>query len=486
VNSPGAKPSDIDLHTYPGLNVSGSPAGDYSVYLMEPHLLFATGGSYLVNWVWKDTAHLVFPWGLTNPNDYTPTKHLIAYRDESFFLRHFQPQFHVPKVLVVVSKAHIEHDESKFTPYLHGTMNALFDHAVQFTVIDDVDLDRIASGPHVLIYPDPEYTSPDVIAKLRARVEEGDDLFLTGGFVQPQARPARNTELFAQLSGLRWLADYPPGSEIPIAPVGGWELLNPYIGRPLSKFQAAGARPLATDSAGNVIVALHEIRGGHVFFSSDASLDGTRRALDAFLMMRQVPSVAMSPKGPNRDIFEVDRVGGGSVYTLAATNPGGQRYTVNGPWIERPESFMVQIGNEIVHLPLGGYGVSLFAVRGDGSIDALEGQGKFSVDGDTLLEAEPHVMAMALDDVALNKSHGMALFALGEGSVSIAAPEDVDLVEVGEPEGARFHVVEEIRTSRREGRLTFQLDDAQARGVLLIASKAQRARARQLMNAVLQ
>ena len=44
VNSPGAKPSDIDLHTYPGNNVSGSVAGDYSVYLTQPHFNFGLGG----------------------------------------------------------------------------------------------------------------------------------------------------------------------------------------------------------------------------------------------------------------------------------------------------------------------------------------------------------------------------------------------------------------------------------------------------------
>jgi hypothetical protein len=487
VNSPGARPSDIDLHTYPGLNVSGSPAGDYSVYLMEPHLLFATGGSYLVNWVWKDTAHLVFPWGLTNPNDYTPAKHLIAYRDESFFLRHFQPQFHVAKVLVVVSKAHIEKDEKGFTPYLHGIISALFDHAVQFAVVDDVDLDGIPAGPHVLIYPNPEYAVPEVTAKLRARVENGDDLFLTGDFTQPlEGGAARDTELFRHILGLKWLADYPAGTEIPVGPAGGWELLNTYIGHPLSRFQAGGAHALATDSAGNVIIAIHKLGNGHVFFTSDASLDGARRALDAFLTMQQVPSVAIAPKGQNRGLFEIDRVGGGKVYTLAATNPGGEKYAVNGPWIERPESFMLQVGSTMVHLPLGGYGVSLLAARADGSIDALEGQGKFSIDGNTLLEAEPHVMAMSLDDVALNKSHALALFVLGQGRVSIAAPEDVDMVETGDLEGGQFNVAEEIKASRTEGRLTFRLDASQARGVVLLTSDAERDHARQLMNAALQ
>lgn len=51
---------------------------------MEPHLVFATGGAFVVNWVWKDPAHLIFPWGVTNPNDYTPSKAMLAYRNSSY------------------------------------------------------------------------------------------------------------------------------------------------------------------------------------------------------------------------------------------------------------------------------------------------------------------------------------------------------------------------------------------------------------------
>jgi hypothetical protein len=146
----------------------------------------------------------------------------------------------------------------------------------------------------------------------------------------------------------------------------------------------------------------------------------------------------------------------------------------------------VETGNEIVHLPLGGYGVSLFAVRADGSIDALEGQGMFSVDGIELLDAQPHVMAMSLDGKALNKSHAVALFALGRGKISMALPEDTNVVEVGETTAAQFHPVEEVKATREGSRLTFYLDDVQARGVVLICSKAERDHARQLMSASLQ
>lgn len=228
VNSPGAKPSDIDLHTYPGMNVSGSPTGDYSVYLMEPHLLFATGGSYVVNWVWKDAAHLIFPWGVTNPNDYTPAKELIAYRNESFFLRHFRPEFRLLNVLVVFSKERLLRNEEAFTPYLHGVLNELFERAVQFVVIDDVDVDRLPAGPLVLVYPDPRCVSPEVMRKLQSRVEAGDALFVSGDFTQPvEAEGHRQVEWFKQLAGVSWISDYAPGNEISVVPTGAVGLMFP-------------------------------------------------------------------------------------------------------------------------------------------------------------------------------------------------------------------------------------------------------------------
>ena len=45
-------------------------------------------------------------------------------------------------------------EAKSFAPYLNGILNALFERAIQFAVIDDVDLDRLPNEPHVLIYPD--------------------------------------------------------------------------------------------------------------------------------------------------------------------------------------------------------------------------------------------------------------------------------------------------------------------------------------------
>ena len=126
------------------------------------------------------------------------------------------------------------------------------------------------------------------------------------------------------------------------------------------------------------------------------------------------------------------------------------------------------------------------AVRADGTPDALEGQGTFRADGTTLLHAQPHVMAMALDDAPLQKSRAVALFSLGAGKVSISAPAMVDEVEVGDIEGGEFRPRVEIPAHRADARLEFQVDDLQARGVVLLCSTAEREQAQHLLNGALQ
>lgn len=488
VDSPGAKPNQIDLHTYPGKNVSGSPTGDYSVYLIEPHLLFATGGAYVVNWDWRDQPHFIFLWGLTNP-DYTPKDVLLAYRDDSYFLRHFEPVFRFPKVLIVVSTERLIRHESSYVTYLCEILNGLSNRDVQFALVNDTDVDRIPVGPHVLIYPYPRYIPLEVLDKLKARVRAGDELFVAGDFTQTlQKGGSRQTALFDELLGLKWIADYPADLELPITPTkNAHGLITPYIGSPLGKLQPSGATVLATDVHGDAIISTRQLGSGSIFYTSDTGIDGLQRALDAFLSLRSVPGTPISPQRPNRPILELDRAHGGKIYTLfAVPRPGElESRSVNGPWIKTPETYLVDTSSGRVKLPLGTYGVSLFATRREGGIDAVEGEGTFSVDEAILLKSEPHVMAMSLDKAALNKSHAIGIFAIGAGKISLATAPGVDVVEVGEIEKGRFKPIEQIKPSRTGGLLTFQIDAVESRGVLLITSRSNEKEAQQLINTAL-
>jgi hypothetical protein len=488
VYASGARPGDYDPNSELGVKyTSGSLAGDYSFYLLEPHMAFALGGPYILNWMWNDPPQTIFPWGIVEANDFVPKKTLIAFRNQSYFLRHFQPAFHPPQVLVVFAKEHLMRDGRVFTQYLKSVMRQLVDESVQFAVIDDFDLDHLAGPGHFLIYPDPRFATREVLEKLQARVEAGDDLFLSGDFTQPlEENGARETTWFERLAGLTWLADRAPAAESGITPTSGGVPLVPYLGTPLARFKLHGAEALASDGDGRPALTAFTIGKGKVVYTSDTSAEGVRRALALFLDLASAPRTPVSPVRPNRPVFELDRADGGRVYTLFATKPDRSVTAPNGPWIESPESYTLRKDERQMQVPLGAYGVSLVAVQKDNSIDAVEGQGEFKENGSLLMASEPHVMAMSLDQHPLRESEAVALFPIGTGAVTLMTQGGMDTVEAGEVVDGQFRVLEKIPTKQVEGGLTFRIDEVQSQCILLVASAGRLGQAHQLMNAAVQ
>jgi hypothetical protein len=485
VDAPGAKPGDYDPNgPYPSVNVSGTSTGDYSAYLMEPHLLFGTGGAYVLNWVWKDPAQLLFPWGVTHPNDFTPKEPLFAYRNESYFLRHFQPAFRVPEVILVCPRERLLRDEGAYGPYLRSVIDLLVERNVQFALLDDSELNRLPQGAHTLIYPDPQYADAPVLGALMERVRAGDKLFLSGDFTRSlNLGESRETGLFRQIAGLEWKSVAAP-EPIAVTPAGSF--MAPYIGEASDVLQAAEATILAEGPAGNALVAERKLGAGAVFFTSDRTIAGGRRALEAFLRRYSVAAVPLTPRRPNRPVFELDRVGGGKIYTLLATRPEGDWKTRwNGPWIEAPEAYTLESGAGPIRIPLGTFGVSLVALRLDNRVDALEGQGRFEAGGTALVESEPHVMLMSLDNEPLGQSGTLALFVIGSGVVALRALPDEYVVEAGEFHAGAFRPVAEIPAQVENGMLRFRIDSVQAKLLLLISRRATIGEARVLMTEAL-
>jgi len=172
---------------------------------------------------------------------------------------------------------------------------------------------------------------------------------------------------------------------------------------------------------------------------------------------------------------------------LFAVRPEGKDKTSeNGPWIEAPERYTVNAGTKQVTLSIGSYGVTLFSVRSDNAVDAIEGQGEFNEDSLPLLESEPHVMTMSLDGKALRGSEALALFPIGAGKISVAAAQGCDVVDIGEIVDGHFRPVETIEGRYENGQISFQIDETQSHYVVLIHSRTNRELARKLMDQAVQ
>jgi hypothetical protein len=286
-----------------------------------------------------------------------------------------------------------------------------------------------------------------------------------------------------RLVGLDWVADRRTDVASAIIPAAGDMRLAPYFGTPIARFASHGAEALATDAEGNPVLTAFSLGKGTVVYAPDATAEGARRALEVFVDRTSAPRAPLSPILPNRPMFELERADGGRVYTLFATKPDRPGLPSNGPWIDAPETYSLRVGDHQIDQPLGAYGVSLVAVRTDGSIDALEGQGEFRDGGSILMSSEPHVMAMSLDQRPLRESAAVAMFPIRAGSISLQTSEGVDTVEAGEVANGQFHVLERIPAQKVDGRLSFRIDDVQSQCLLLISSAAGPRQAHQMMNA---
>jgi hypothetical protein len=487
VYASGSRPGDYNPQAELAKYTSGTLAGDFSFYLLEPHMAFALGGPYILNWMWNDPPQTIFPWGIVEANDFVPKKTLIAFRNESYFLGHFQPAFNPPRVIVLFAKEHLMRDWRVFTPYLQSVLRQLLDENVQLAVVDDFDLDRLTGPGHILIYPDPRYASREVLEKLQARVKAGDSLFLSGDFTQPLEENApRETAWFERLAGLTWLADRMPGGESGVAPTSATALLLPYLGTPLASFKLNGAEALADDADGSPVVTTSSVGKGKVVYTSDVSMEGTRRALALFLDQVEAPRTPLSPVRANRPVIELERADGGRIYTLFAAKADRPGITPNGPWIDAPETYTLRLHDQQIELPLGAYGVSLVAVQKGSSVDALEGQGEFKENGSLLVASEPHVMGMSLDRRPLRESEAVALFPIGVGSVSVRTLAGMDTVEAGEVVDGHFHVLERVPSRQADGRVTFRVDEAQSQCILLLSPASKLDEAHRMMDAALQ
>jgi hypothetical protein len=315
-------------------------------------------------------------------------------------------------------------------------------------------------------------------------VRAGDKLFLSGDFTQPlTVGGVRETGRFREIAGLTWAGASSPDA-IPVTPAGS--VMAPYTGATGDLLQAVEATLLAADPSGNAVVAERKLGSGAVFYTADVTTTGSRHGLEAFVRRYSIPPAALTPRLANRPVFELDRAGGGRIYTLFATRPEGDWKTRwNGPWIEAPESYTLESGGGPIRVPLGTFGISLVALRADNQVDALEGQGRFETKGSALVESEPHAMIMSLDNEPLAQSGAMALFVIGAGSFALRAAAADFIVEAGEYREGSFHPIAEIPARVDNGMLRFQIDSVQSKLLLLISRRSTLAAAHNRMKEAL-
>ncbi len=447
--------ADIDLHPY----------------LTQPHHAFGMGYALAVNWKWKDNDHCIFPWGIVHPGDWVPKDELYLYRNEALLFRQFHPVYETPDVLVLLPRGHWAGDYMNMYPYLVDFLGLLIDLGVDYGVLDEGDLERLPADARAVVYPLPHCAPEHVFPQLKAFVERGGCLWLSGSdraFAQEgEAGTALRGLVGAGFGG--WLG--PRGEHLvglarmrtlPQERIVGTRALpglSAYDGRPCVRMRLAGAQIMATDSDGQPVMLRNALGKGQVLYTSDGTLPGARASLPPFL---QLAGISTHPSGlPGVQLFRLP-VQEGAVYTLTTY-----------PWDRVPRLVEIEVGSGRVRLGLGVQGVGLVGVNRQGAPCAMEGVGLQDAGGHIVVEASGHIMLSAVGAEDLRDAGGLLLLPVEPGTVRIRSRQALEAL-LGDVVDGRWVGREQVPVQRTAGMTTLTLGRTAARGLLLLTTTGRR------------
>jgi len=397
-------------------------------FLWFGHYTLGLGGSFLCNWSWKDFEGCVFPWGIRYVGDPVSKDVLLAYRAQSLLFRRLQPEYRTPELFV------LQPDSHRFGPEfgaIEGAVQtafcALYHAGVPFGVLGEWDIDRLPASAKALIWPVPYCPSDETFARVRAFVEAGGALYVSGDLAfDDLRRPTRGARL-AEL-GLPEFEHVPPGA----AP------------------QAAFDREPLTSRVGQGQVLYvpypAELRAG------DRCL-GLYRAFLAAAGLRPV-----TPSDPPGQILRVPLTGGGHADVFAHYATRGDAVGLTSP------EFTMDLP------PLG---CGLAAVDGRGEPIAFHATASLTArDGLRLVRGDVQLMGWSLTDRGLRDTRAMALAPFNEGTTTLdvlAQARDARLL-IGDIVDGRWRTLVERTVHRGDKGFRIHVADTEALCLAVLAA----------------
>jgi hypothetical protein len=379
---------------------TGDPA-DRSVpyYLAVGHYALGMGAAFVACWDWKDFRDCVFPWGVTHA-DLVAKPVLEAYRNQSLLFRTARPRYEPPELVLLIP------DSLRFGPKtneIHAALaratSWLMGCNAPFGVINEESLERLPTSCRAIVWPIPYCPTDDSFARVRRFVESGGALLLTGDVRFGEDRQPTRSGRLQELGLSATSAPRPP-------------------------FPADGtlARGAATAACGKGTVSWVPFP---LELDSGAAGGAVYRE---FLDRVGIARLHLEPDDGSVHAFEVP-LQEGRALVLYNDTAARRSIAVAGSTLARR-----------IEVELDGGGSGFVLIR-DGQVLAAEAQGRLTVDGRVILQAEGRQAVLALDGTDLAASKVLLVLPFGPGKAMIpgVAGAPAPSVEIGEFRAGRWH-----------------------------------------------
>ncbi len=405
---------------------------------MLSHDTLGMGGSFMLNWDWKDFDGCVFPWGLVHQCDGVPKRLLPAYRNISLFFQRLRPRYQDPGLYLVLP------DANRLGPKanaIHGGLlraaDALLGNHVDFNVANEDDLDRLPDTCRAIIWPMPYCPSDAAFGRIAKFVHDGGSLYLSGDVAYDSSRRRTRADRWAELGlndpGERTPLELPPAEFDPQA---------------IQRGRAGQGRTFFVPSP--------------IELADDGPLAETYRQ---FLEFADVERISVHPDLPDIRVYTLPLERGRATVLVNRTGQDQK--------IDLLDARM-SIGTVDARLSVGRDRTGLIARTESGLVTAVECTGSREADGSPITSGSAHVMLASIGPTDLRRAKRLVVYPITDGALTIHSRVDwrEPVLEAGQFAGSIWQPLRVDRLPLENGRITLEIDDDLARSILLIREAA--------------
>jgi hypothetical protein len=271
---------------------------------------------------------------------------------------------------------------------LYRHVNALLDARADFGVIDDEHLDQLPESAKLLVYPVPMSVPDKAYDRLKAFVEGGGTLCISGDISYDQLRRRTRTDRLAELCGVRFVSENYPNV--------AWDGQE----KPCISVQASGA---VQDGAG----FLYKLGQGQVRYTPYPLGTAEQPLGDVFAAPLQRLDGQATVRASGGHAFRLKEKNGGLAVLLV--NPSAKAETVR----------LTEPGCEVVELSLGPDGTGLARFDSSGKLTTVESQGPVLI-GKTKIDGKGHFALASGDGRPLLATDSLIVLPFGGAEVDLS------------------------------------------------------------------
>ena len=417
----------------------GTPE-DLHGYLAPVHVNFGMGYAMSMNWKWSTPYHAIWPSDVIFPGNHVPKKHLYSYRNEALFFRVFEPVYrNAPFMLIMPSNYWLKNSES-FTNYMVGLIRNLLEMKVDFSCIDEEDLEILPASTRGILLPMPLEFTQKAYKTVKDFVYNGGKAFVIGdlGKADSSLEGEGSLEWLDELCGISREGDAKTGKGrslymdrfMPRAKV----ILDGTVYEALTWINLKTSRAQAefTDENDHPVVTKSILGKGAVWFMNDLNTRFPKEFISTFFKEAAIERVNINPNNPTLHCFE----------TITADGPVYTMFTF--PWDRSMQHVNLKLPEGEIALLMKDQSMCVFALTKDKSgVFALETQGDVSYGGREIVASNAHIMLAALDKKDILCSNALLLLPISTGTVKFNSSSDI--IECGEFVDGKWNVYESIK-----------------------------------------